>query len=139
MAYQYHQCSATMPYFVCHVHSMHHSSSVYFSWCTLPPSTFLNHSQQQHSSLLCSAFFSASSCFAILLLLLSIPHLLLISEFYLTLRILSVSHCTYCNFPFLTVQLIFFIKNYQPHTVTACFFLYSTTPSVTPQIPRKTL
>jgi hypothetical protein len=27
---------------VCHVHSMHHSSSVHFSCCTLPPSTHLN-------------------------------------------------------------------------------------------------
>jgi hypothetical protein len=42
--------------------------------------------------------------------LLSIPHLLLISDFYLTLRILLVSHCAYYNFPFLTVQLIFPFK-----------------------------
>jgi hypothetical protein len=42
--------------------------------------------------------------------LLSIPHLLLISNFYLTLRILLVSHCAYCNFSFLTVQLIFSFK-----------------------------
>jgi hypothetical protein len=30
-----------------HVHSMHHSSSVYFSCCTLPPFMRMNHSQQQ--------------------------------------------------------------------------------------------
>jgi hypothetical protein len=45
----------------CHVPSMHHSSSVHFSCCTLPPSTHLNHSQQQphlffvlHSYSLCA-------------------------------------------------------------------------------------
>jgi hypothetical protein len=37
-----------------HVPSMHHSSSVHFSCCTLLPSTHLNHSQQQLiSSLFC--------------------------------------------------------------------------------------
>jgi hypothetical protein len=37
-----------------HVPSMHHSSSVHFSCCTLPPSTHLNHSQQHPiSSLFC--------------------------------------------------------------------------------------
>ena len=83
-------------------------------------------------------FCSASSCSAILLLLLSIPHLLLISEFYLTLHILSVSHCAYCNFPFLTVQLIFHSE--RPTTHSHCvFLLYTTTPSITPQIPRTTL
>jgi hypothetical protein len=41
---------------MCHVHSLHHSSSLYFSCCTLPPSTCLNHSQQQHPSLLCSLY-----------------------------------------------------------------------------------
>jgi hypothetical protein len=45
------------------------------------------------------------------ILLLSIPHLLLIFEFYLTLRILLVSHCAYYNFSFLTVQLIFFFHS----------------------------
>jgi hypothetical protein len=69
--------------------------------------------------------------------LLSIPHLLLISEFYLTLRILLVSHCAYCNFPFFTVQLIFHSE--QPTTHSHCvFLLYTTTTSVTPQNPRTT-
>ena len=37
-----------------HVPSMHHSSSVHFNYCTLPPSTHLNHSQQPPiSSLFC--------------------------------------------------------------------------------------
>jgi hypothetical protein len=37
-----------------HVPSMHHSSYVHFSCCTLPPSTHLNHSQQHPiSSLFC--------------------------------------------------------------------------------------
>jgi hypothetical protein len=69
MAYQSHHCSATLLcstcisvflhpslllyvllafYALCAMsHSMHHSSSVHFSCCTLPPSTHLNHSQQQ--------------------------------------------------------------------------------------------
>jgi hypothetical protein len=39
---------------MCHVPSMHHSSSVHFSCYTLPPSTHLNHSQQHPiSSLFC--------------------------------------------------------------------------------------
>jgi hypothetical protein len=83
MAYQSHHCSATLLCSTCisvflhtfltlyvllcllcsvrHVPSMHHSSSVYFSCCTLPPSTRLNHSQQQphlffvlHSYSLCA-------------------------------------------------------------------------------------
>jgi hypothetical protein len=37
-------------------HSMHHSSSVYFICCTLPPSTHLNPSQQHHSYFICSTF-----------------------------------------------------------------------------------
>jgi hypothetical protein len=107
-----------------HVHSMHHSTFVYFRCCTLPPSTHLNHSQQQPSFLLCSAYlyylctffvlhaqclcmlftvpwFYSLSCslhstFSLLrflkpqkencISLLSIPHQLLISKFYLTLR-----------------------------------------------------
>jgi hypothetical protein len=38
--------------YACHVPSMHHSSSVYFIYCTLPPSTHLNHSQQQQPYLI---------------------------------------------------------------------------------------
>jgi hypothetical protein len=56
-----------------HVHSMHHSSSLYFSCCTLPPSTRLNHSQQHlhlfsalHIYTICapslSSMHSASAC-----------------------------------------------------------------------------
>jgi hypothetical protein len=44
------------------------------------------------------------------ILLLSIPHMLLISEFYLSLHILFVSHYAYCNFPFFTVELIFLFR-----------------------------
>jgi hypothetical protein len=51
-------CSSA--FYLCHVHSMHHSSSVYFSCCTLPLSTCLNPSQQQHSSLISSP--SSSLC-----------------------------------------------------------------------------
>jgi hypothetical protein len=70
--------------------------------------------------------------------LISIPHMLLISEFYLTLRILLVSHCAYYKFPFFIVQLIFHSE--QPTTHSHCVLLfYTTTPSVTPQIPRTTL
>jgi hypothetical protein len=44
----------------CHVPSMHHSSYVPFSCCTLPPSTHLNHSQQHPiSSLFCVFILSA--------------------------------------------------------------------------------
>jgi hypothetical protein len=43
-------------YSVHHVPSMHHSSSVHFDCCTLPPSTRINPSQQQHPSLLCSVY-----------------------------------------------------------------------------------
>jgi hypothetical protein len=40
---------------LCHVPSMHHSPSVHFCCCALPPSSHLNHTQpQQHRSLLCS-------------------------------------------------------------------------------------
>jgi hypothetical protein len=83
-------------------------------------------------------FYSASSCSAILLLLLCIQHLLLIYEFYLTLRILSVSHCAYCNFPFLPVQIIFHSKQPIPHSHYV-FLLCIPTTSVTPRIPRKTM
>jgi hypothetical protein len=69
--------------------------------------------------------------------LLSIPHMLLISDFYLTLRILLVSHYAYCNFPFFTVQLIFHSE--QPPTHSHCvFLLYTTTTLVTPQKSRTT-
>jgi hypothetical protein len=53
--------------------------------------------------------------------LFSIPHLLLISEFYLTLRILLVSHSAYCNFPFFIVQIIFHSE--QPTTHSHCVLL----------------
>ena len=66
-------------------------------------------------------FFSASLAQALkrkknYISLLSMPHMLLISKFYLTLCILSVSHCTYCNFPFLTVQLIFYSERPNFHS-----------------------
>jgi hypothetical protein len=77
MAYRSHHCSATLLcsalpasvssftpslrfmffFLLCsvrHVPSMHHSSSMHFSCCTLPHSTHLNHSQQHPiSSLFC--------------------------------------------------------------------------------------
>jgi hypothetical protein len=41
---------------VCHVPSMHHSCSVHFSYCTLPPSTHLNNSLQHPISSLFFVF-----------------------------------------------------------------------------------
>jgi hypothetical protein len=76
MAYRSHHCSTTLHCSVCisvfytllvlsilfplcslrHVPSMHHFPSVHFYYCTLPPSSHLNHPQPQQpqiSSLLC--------------------------------------------------------------------------------------
>jgi hypothetical protein len=43
-----------------------------------------------------------------------------------------ISHCAYCNFPFLTVQLIF--PSEQPTTHSHCMFLLTTSSAVTPRI-----
>jgi hypothetical protein len=132
---------------------LHSSLLLFFVMCIYTicaPSSFSMHSAPACSSPCHSSAHRVVHChstFSLLhslknqkenyILLLSIPHPLLISEFYLTLRIFLVSHSAYYNFPFFTVQLIFHSE--QPTMHSHCvFILYTTTTSVTPQNPRTT-